>query len=140
MLGTNLLGLNVMAWQDKRQLDQAGAEVRSILSRSFPEVKVVVDAPLQMEREVRLLELAAGVRSADSLEAMLDVLGSTLAPGSTLLSVDYSAGELRVRGVEVAPAESVALMDRLQARGYIGKVQGSTLALQPRPNVRGSPK
>ncbi|HYW58393.1 MAG TPA: type II secretion system protein GspL [Polaromonas sp.] len=133
LLGTNLLGLNVMAWQEKRQLEQASAEVRSMLSRSFPEVKVVVDAPLQMEREVRLLELATGVRSADSLEAMLDVLSGTLAPGSVLQSVDYSAGELRVKGVEVAPAESAALMARLQGRGYAGKAQGNTLVVQPRP-------
>lgn len=136
LLGTNLLGLNVMAWQEKRQLEHTGSEVRSVLDRSFPYITVVVDAPLQMEREVRRLELAAGVRSADSLEAMLDLLSNTLASGTSLQSVDYGAGELRVKEVDLAAAESAALMARLQTRGYVGKMQGNTLVLQLRPTER----
>ena len=50
--------------------------VNALLVQTFPGVRVVVDAPLQMERELALLRQASGAVANDALEAMLAGVGA----------------------------------------------------------------
>jgi general secretion pathway protein L len=57
-------------------------QVRSALTSTFPKsVKVVVDAPLQMEREVAALRQATGAASGRDLESMLAALAAAAPAG-----------------------------------------------------------
>src|SRR3989344_5137053 len=63
----HLVGLNAWAWQERKALAAKQAAVRSTLTQTFPKVQVVVDAPVQMERELAQLRQAAGAVSARDL-------------------------------------------------------------------------
>lgn len=100
-LAVQLIGLNAYAWQQQRQLDQQREQSRALLSQTFPGVKVIVDAPLQMERELALLRQAGGQTSARDLEALLGLLAPVLG-AQTPAGLEYAAGELRLKGLTLA--------------------------------------
>ncbi|GKS84928.1 general secretion pathway protein GspL [Acidovorax sp. SUPP1855] len=123
LVATQLVGLNAWAWQERQTLEAKQAGVRAALTQTFPQVKVVVDAPVQMERELAQLRQAAGSVSPRDLEPMLAAAGAALPPGQLPTALDYSAGDLRLRGLEL-PAEALASANqRLSAAGYSSRMQ-----------------
>ncbi len=126
----HLAGLNAWAWQERQALAAKQAGVRSTLTQTFPKVQVVVDAPVQMERELAQLRQAAGSVSARDLEPLLAAAGAALPEGRLPSSIEYTPGELRLRGVTLAPDEETALFARLQAAGYRARVDDGSLLLR----------
>jgi len=131
LVGVNLLGLNALAWVDVHQVAVKRDAMQSMLARSFPNLKTIVDAPLQMAREVRLLEQARAAPTAVDLDVMLGALGQALPAGQTLKGLDYTSGQLRVLGLELSPDEAGALSAALNARGYSAKRDGVHWLMQP---------
>ena len=127
---TNLVGLNVWAWQQNAQLGTTRAAIQSSLTQTFPSVKVVVDAPLQMQREVNLLRQASGAITGSDLEAMLAAL-AVAAPLSLLNNIEFSAGELRVKGVVESPQDGQSAAALLKAKGYTAQFDGDTYVIKP---------
>ena len=68
---TQLLGLNLWAWHQQSTLDAKRAAQVALLQTTFPQVRSVLDAPLQMQREVALLRAAAGQPDESDLEPLL---------------------------------------------------------------------
>lgn len=132
LVAANLLGLNAWAWKERSSLDAKRDSVRRVLTTSFPQVKVVVDAPLQMEKEVALLRQSAGATSSRDMEAMLGELAMVAPPQRSPSSIEYSVGELRVKGLAASPPEAAALAESLRGRGYAAELRGDTLVLTPR--------
>ncbi|MFZ3129308.1 MAG: type II secretion system protein GspL, partial [Rhodoferax sp.] len=130
-----VLGLNAFAWRAQTQLEQQRSAIRNTLLATFPQVTVVVDAPLQMAREVAALRQASGMASPRDLETLLGALGTvgqptlgTLAP----TTVEFVAGELRLSGLHANPAQADALDEALQTQGIGSHLDGATLVLQTR--------
>src|SRR2546427_7935746 len=46
-----VVGINAWAWTENRAIAAKQVQVRSTLATSFPRVPVIVDAPVQMQRE-----------------------------------------------------------------------------------------
>lgn len=126
----HLIGLNAWAWQERQALAAKQAAVRSTLTQTFPKVQVVVDAPVQMERELAQLRQAAGAVSARDLEPLLAAAGATLPSGRQPTGIEYAPGELRLRGVTLAPDEESVLSARLQAAGYRARLDDGSLLLR----------
>ena len=126
----HLVGLNAWAWQERQALAAKQAAVRAALTQTFPKVQVVVDAPVQMERELAQLRQAAGSASARDLEPLLAAAGAALPDGRLPTSIEYTPGELRLRGVTLAPDEEAALSARLQAAGYRARLDDGSLVLR----------
>ena len=136
-LVANIVGLNVSAWQQNAQLDATRAAIQNTLTQTFPSVRVVVDAPVQMQREVNLLRQASGAMTAGDLEAMLAALAA-VAPASRISSIEFSAGELRVKGVaenlQAGPqgssqdTQSPAAL--LKAKGYVAQLEADTYVVK----------
>lgn len=124
------LGLNAWAWKEQRALNQKREAIRSTLTTTFPQVKVVVDAPVQMEREVAALRQATGAASPRDLEAMLAALGTVAPPGSSLAGIDFTPGELRVKGPGLSPADGSRLATLLRPLGYTAIGEGDRLVLR----------
>ena len=68
----------------------------------------MVDALVQMERELALLRRAAGSTSARDLEPLLSAAALALPPAQQPSAIEYAAGELRLRGLSLAPGLSDA--------------------------------
>ena len=118
LLVVNVLGLNIWAWRESANLAATRAAIQNTLTQTFPTVKVVVDAPLQMQREIATLRQATGAASGSDLEAMLSVVGAVAQPTMRIASIDFSAGELRIKSQSVSPQESDSLSATLKAKGY----------------------
>jgi general secretion pathway protein L len=125
----NLLGLNAWAWKERSALDAQRESVRRVLTTTFPQVKVVIDAPVQMEKQLALLRQSAGATSSRDLEAMLGALASVVPPQRSIGSIEYSGGELRLKGLAATPDETRLLAENLRSRGYAADQRGDTLVL-----------
>lgn len=141
LLLAHLVGLNAWAVHEQRALADKRAAVQQVLTRSFPQVKVVVDAPLQMERELAALRRSSGAAAAADLEALLGALttpsgsGAAAASASSAASptpsqIDFAQGELRLRGMALQGADLQAVRDRAKAIGATVDVQGDVLVLR----------
>jgi general secretion pathway protein L len=130
LAAAQLLGLNAWAWQERHALAAKEAAVRATLTTSFPQVKVIVDAPAQMERELDMLRQRTGAVSARDLEPMLAAVAAALPPGPLPTAIEYSLGELRLRGLAPSADEQTALRTRLAAAGYDSRLEDGALIVR----------
>jgi general secretion pathway protein L len=130
LAAAHLVGLNAWAWQERDALAAKQAAVRNALTQTFPKVQVVVDAPVQMERELAVLRQAAGSVSPRDLEPLLAAAGAALPADQLPNALEYTAGELRLRGITLAPEEQTAAFTRLQAAGYSARMDDGSLLLR----------
>ena len=130
LLAANLLGLNAWAWKEQSALRSGRAAAQAMLTQTFPQIKVVVDAPLQMEREVAALRQATGASSGRDLETMLAAVGSALPADRAAGAIEFSAGEARIRGLRLSAQEGSALAIRLKSQGFTARLEGDVLTVK----------
>lgn len=119
LLLSHLVGLNAWAWKTRANWQAEQQSWAQILRESFPQTQVVVDAPLQMAREVERLRQASGQLSPGDLEPMLAALGQGLPAGvAAPRQWAYDNGQLRLQDFNLNPAETLALQRHLQSQGY----------------------
>lgn len=126
----HVAGLNAWAWQERQALAAKQAGVQQALTQTFPQVKVVVDAPVQMERELAQLRQAAGTLSPRDLEPLLAAAGHALPPGPPPTAIDYAAGELRLKGIALDPQAQTTAETTARASGYQLRTDGDSLVLR----------
>jgi general secretion pathway protein L len=138
-LAGQLIGLNVWAWKTRTNWQAQQQSWAQILRETFPKTQVVVDAPVQMARELERLRQAAGQLSASDLESMLDSLGQAMpaglaAPGQWV----YQPGQLRLHNFKPNAADQDRLQKSLQARGYLWRAEGDAwlMTVAPTPEAR----
>ena len=130
LVAANLIGLNAWAWREKSALNAKRETVRYVLTQTFPGVQVIVDAPVQMEREMGLLRQAGGDLSRRDLEVMLAAIGDVAPINRTLSGIEFVAGEGRFKGLGLSGEEASAVTTQLQARGFSGRLEGETLVIK----------
>jgi general secretion pathway protein L len=130
LLAVNLIGLNAWAWKERSSLKAQRLAIDAVLSTTFPQVQVVVDAPFQMAREVAALQQASGVASARDLESMLAAFGAVAPAGTVPGALDYVAGELRLKGLTLQPEDVGPLSFQLKPLGYAATSEGDSLVIK----------
>ena len=134
LLVANIVGLNVWAWQQKTSLNAKRTQVNQILTQAFPSVKVVVDAPQQMARELSALRQATGASGVQNFESMLSAFGSTnsnLAGVSTTPSaIEYIANSTSFKGVRLTANDATAAQTKLKTMGYVLALNGETATVK----------
>jgi general secretion pathway protein L len=124
IMAANLVGLNVWALREQSALQVQRQQVRAVLTQTFPKIPVVVDAPVQMAREVARLQRTRPNPAGADLEAMLSTF-SALAPTEYSPQViEYVGNELRLVGPGLPAAQQSELIKGLQSRGLVASVQG----------------
>lgn len=118
LLLVNLVGLNAWAWKENAALKARQQAVREVLTTTFPQVRVVVDAPLQMARELAALQRSSGLASGRDLETLLGVMSAALPPSAVAQGIEFTPGELRLRGIALEPQALAPIAFRLKAQGY----------------------
>ncbi len=129
LVAVNLVGLNAWALKERASLSAKQAQVRRTLTDTFPQVKVVVDAPVQMEREVAALRQQTGVASPRDLDAMLAAVAAALPPGRVPQRLEYGGGELRAAGLPLATRDFRAVAGQLKTLGYAVRPEGDVLVV-----------
>ena len=132
LLGLQLIGLNLLAWQEKRAEQAQAAELKALLTQTFPQVRLVLDAPRQMRVELERLRQQQGELGGGDLESLLAALGSG-EPPMRWSSLDFSQGQARLGGVQASSETQQALQSALQARGWRAEISGSDWRLEWEP-------
>ena len=127
-----LVGLNGAAWSERSSLDAKQQAMRQALQQGFPQVTLVLDAPLQMRRELTRLQQASGALSAGDLETMLGALAQA-GPGDLPVptTLGYNPGEGRFSGWRASEDQVRTLQQRLEHNGWRARFDGKELTLQP---------
>lgn len=118
----NLVGLNAWALREQATLNAKRQVVRAVLLETFPKVPVVVDAPLQMAREVAALQRASGAAAGTDLESMLASFSAVAPAEYAVTAIEFVSNELRLKGPEVA--DPAAVIAKLKAAGLRASEQG----------------
>ncbi len=129
LLLVNMVGLNAWAWMERSALAAKRDAVRATLTQAFPQVRVVVDAPVQMEREVAALRQATGAPSPRDMEVLLAALAQ-VAAGRSIAGLDYAAGELRARGLGWTDTDLRGATPALRSLGITASLQGDAVVLR----------
>lgn len=129
LVAVQLVGLNTWAWKERATLEDKRAQVRTLLTQTFPQVRVVVDAPVQMEREVAALRQQTGTASPRDLDALLAALGAALPEGKRPTALQYTPGALRASGLALSPDDLRAVATRLKGLGHAVAQEGEVLVV-----------
>lgn len=115
----HLVGLNAWAWQLSRQAETQREAANALLRSSFPEVRTVLDAPVQMERETERLRARAGRIGDTDLEALLAVAAQAWPDGMPpAQTFRFEAGRLSLSAQGLGQEQLGPLRERLRALGY----------------------
>jgi general secretion pathway protein L len=118
----NLIGLNAFALRQQVSLNDKRKAVTVVLTETFPRIPVVVDAPLQMAREVAVLRRNSGQASASDLESLLAALSGAAPQTYTLTGIDFETNQLRAKGT--GGIDATALAASLKSAGLNAALQG----------------
>jgi general secretion pathway protein L len=121
LLLLQLAAVQTWIWRQSAQPQQE--EMKAILRSSFPQVTLVIDPLLQMQREVEQLQRASGTASAADLAVMLSVLAESEAPAPRRL--EYAAGQLQLADWPLEAARAAQLQSALALRGYQLQANGA---------------
>lgn len=132
LLMAQLLGVQAWAWMTRQQWQSEQERWTQILQQTFPKVTVVVDAPLQMAREVARLRQGSGQLSAQDFELQLQALGSALpASVNSPTSLNFQDGQLQWPTLSMSPGQDTAMAQALQRHGLRLSQRQGTSQLQP---------
>jgi general secretion pathway protein L len=132
LVAVQLVGLNGAAWHERSCLNAKQQALGQTLQQGFPQVALVLDAPVQMRRELNRLQQASGTLSGSDLEAMLGALAQA-APGELAAptALAYTTGEGRFSGWRASEDQLRTLQQSLQGSGWRARLEGNELTLQP---------
>ena len=114
----HLVGLNAWAWHQRQAVTGLRQAQEQLLRSSFPQVRAVLDAPVQMQRETDRLRAAAGRAGEDDLEALLGAAAfawpEAAAPVQTLR---FEPGRLSLSSAGWSAEQLAQFRERLRSAG-----------------------
>ncbi|MDP1634441.1 MAG: type II secretion system protein GspL [Gallionellaceae bacterium] len=132
----------VMLAQEKRQLLN---DMTETFKETFGADAAIVDAPLQMRRNVARLRHAAGVSDDADFTPLLEKFSGALSsvPGNNLRTLRYDDGKLDIEMTLPGAAALDTLRDRIAETGLVVQVTdtqdaGGTLSVQLRVSAGGA--
>jgi hypothetical protein len=127
LIAAQWVGLNAAAWQLNAKVTDQKELQKNILTQTFPNVPVV-DASLQMARELERLQRNAGSLNAKDLESVLQAIGMALPDGQSINALDFQAqgaGEIRLQGLQMSNEQQTQFVNALRAKGYDAQANAS---------------
>lgn len=119
LLGLQLVGLNALAWQQRQQIRNQQQAIDQTLTQTFPQVRAVLDAPVQMQRQMDLLRAQAGALGPQDLEPLLAAAASAWpedrGPAEAL---GFEPGQLSLASAGWTDAQVELLRQRLASEGW----------------------
>ncbi|MBL8276881.1 MAG: general secretion pathway protein GspL [Pelomonas sp.] len=114
-----LLGLNLWAWHQKREINARREAVTATLTGAFPQVRAILDAPVQMQKQLDLLRVNAGSIGEQDLEALLGA-AATAWPGDRppTEALAFEPGRLTVSAQGWSPTQIDNFRNQLRSEGW----------------------
>jgi general secretion pathway protein L len=119
LLLLNLVGVNVWAWQQRQAVTKQKAAMTALLQTTFPQVRAIVDAPAQMQKEIDLLRASAGKPGEADLEPLMYAAEAAWPPSRAPADgLKYEPGRLSITSAGWSPQEVEGFRSRLRPLGY----------------------
>lgn len=140
LLALQVVGLNLWAWQQQRALSGRQQAMNDLLRSAHPQVRAVLDAPAQMQRETELMRAAAGRAGDGDLEPMLALAAQAWPLGQPpVQSLRFEAGKLTLPAIGWAPPQIEQFRSRVTAAGVSVDSSEGRLVLSRGPAPVGTP-
>ena len=130
LVAVNLVGLQAWAWKERSALAAQRAAIQGTLTATFPDVRVVVDAPVQMARALAELQRRNGTASTADMETMLAQFQAAAPDKPAPSAIEYIAGELHLKGLDPAAPGLAGVSARLQPQGYSARLEADSLVMK----------
>jgi general secretion pathway protein L len=98
LLAVNIIGLQWAAYQQRQAISAKRAAADALLTQSYPEVRVVIDAPAQMQKMVEASRLRSGQLASTDFESVLSTWASSggSSASNAPQNIEYRDGQLKV--------------------------------------------
>ncbi|AKJ31481.1 type II secretion system protein GspL [Caldimonas brevitalea] len=130
LLVLHVVGLNAWALHRRSEIAQRQREQVTVLQQAFPNVRAVLDAPAQMQREAELMRMQAGKPGDTDLEPMLQAAASAWPAGRPLEGLRYEQGRLTLSSPGLSDEDIATFQASLQPAGWAVDRDGSRLTLR----------
>ena len=119
LVALQLVGLNAWAWQQRQALDERKLAMNALLRDTFPSVRTVLDAPVQMQRETDRLRAAAGRPGDADLEVLLGAAAAAWPDNQgPVQALQFEAGRLVLSAPGWGEPELSQFRARLRSAGF----------------------
>jgi general secretion pathway protein L len=130
LVALQVVGLNLWAWHQQRQIAGKSEAMVQLLKTAHPQVRNVLDAPAQMQRETELLRAAAGKTGDSDLETLLGVAAAAWPEGQApLQTMKFENGRLSFAASGWNEAQIGQFRTQLGGTDWRVTQDGSTLTL-----------
>lgn len=129
LVGVQLLGLNAAAWQLRSTLQAKRDSMTPLLQSAHPQVRAVLDAPVQMQRETDSLRASAGKPGEADLEAALQAAALGWPAFKPVQTLGYENGRLTLAVPDWNEAQIAAFRDTLAPTGWRVEAMDGRLTL-----------
>jgi general secretion pathway protein L len=141
LLVLNLIGLNAYAWHQQTVIANKRAKMTALLKATFPGVRAVLDAPLQMEREIERLRVAAGRPGDSDLEALIGAAATAWPDGvGPVQTLRFESGQLTLAAASWAEPQVTQFRARLRPLGFAAELADGRVTVTrnvPKPGSKG---
>ncbi len=125
-----LVGLNAWAWHQRQALDERKLVMNTLLRDSFPSVRAVLDAPVQMQRETDRLRAAAGRPGDADLEVLLAAAAAAWPDNQgPVQALQFEAGRLTLSAPGWGEPELAQFRARLRGAGFGAELSEGRITL-----------
>ncbi|ACB35682.1 General secretion pathway L [Leptothrix cholodnii SP-6] len=122
LLAAQLIGLNAWAWMQRSELQERRTAMTNLMRSTHPQVRAILDAPLQMQRENEALRAAAGRAGDTDLEPMLQAAASAWPDNLAVQTLRYENAQLSLGATQLGAEQIERLRSSLQPAGW--RVEG----------------
>ena len=132
LLLVQLGGINAAAWQARRQEAALQTSIEATLTRTFPQIAVVVDAPVQMQRALDALRQSSGAPGVQDMDIMLQLLQQNMPPApadSAPTAIHFEANTIRLDGLKLDLQQSATLVQALRSHQLHLRQEGTQWVL-----------
>jgi general secretion pathway protein L len=125
-----VVALNLAALRQRHAIEERQDAMVKLLRATYPQVRAVLDAPVQMRRETEVLRSAAGKAGEADLEPMLQAAASAWpANRPAVESLRYEPGRLTLSAAGFSNEEIEQFRSRLQGAGWRVELADGRLTL-----------
>ena len=130
LVAAQVLGLNLWAWHQQRQIEGRRLAINELLRTTHPQVRAILDAPVQMQRETDALRSAAGRPGEADLEAALGALAAVWPAGQPpLQNLRFENSRLSFAASGWPETQVAAMRAQLATSGWELSVTNGVLSL-----------
>ena len=140
LVAVQLVGMNAMALQQRHQLQQRKDALNTTLTTTYPQIRVPLNAPVQMRRETDTLRATAGRAGPQDLETLLAAAaGAWPQDRGPVDAMSFEAGRLVMSAAGWSDDQIQRLRSQLRSEGWQLDSRDGQLTLQ-RPAEQRGPK